>query len=200
MKLTITKLDIFTGAAIAACVYVSYKGFKYAKEKEEEIKAKKKELNDYIHAMLGDSDYPSLIRKASTFNQHLNAHERNIAFDMLDSMYFDLRFASSKNQFDASLEVLNAYLDILLGDDEVAIQSVVEKKIAREANRKLKAQREHELAMAKAAGENEIKIAEIAAEAETSKASLYSAGIKSVAEAFMEAKEAVNERKQESDD
>lgn len=199
MKINKSDLLVFgtVGILVLGSIYAGYKITKYndilAKEEEERRKAFRKYASD----RLAEKDYNDLIRQASTFNKHLDAHQRNVAFDMLRSIMHSVNADTTCKTFDADLENLNTCLDILLGDDEVAILATIERELRREESRKLKAQREHELALAKAAGEKEIKVAQIAAEAETDKARLYSEGIKSAVELVKEAK---NERDEKPED
>ena len=179
--MTITKYDVATVAAIAGISYGIYKLVKWNMAIDEEEKEKKEKFEQYKTDVLDEKDYRSLIRQASTFNPYLDAHQRNIAFDMLNSLWYKLKNDISKNTFDADIEVLNVYLDIFMGDDETAILATIDREIRAEESRKIKAQRAHELALAKAAGEKEIEVAKIAAEAETDKARLYSEGIKGAA-------------------
>ena len=192
--MNITKYDAAVVAAVAGISYGIYRLVKYNMGVDEEIREAKRQFEQYRTDVLDEKDYRSLIRQASTFNPHLDAHQRNVAFDMLNSLWYKLKNTTSRNTLDADIEVLNVYLDILMGDDETAILATLDREIRAEESRKIKAQREHELALAKAAGEKEIEVARIAAEAETDKARLYSEGIKGAANLLKAVK------KEDSDD
>ena len=200
----VTKYDILAGTLIGTIVagfsYGIYKIAKYNAAIEKEAEEQREAFRVYATEKLAEKDYNDLIRQASTFNSHLDAHQRNVAFDMLRSIMHNVNKDTTYKAFDADLENLNVCLDILLGDDETAILATIERELRLEESRKIQAQRNHELAMAKAAGENEIKVAKIQAEAETDKARLYSEGIKSAMSAIEFVKEAKNERSEKSED
>lgn len=193
------KADLITVAALAGTAYAGYKLISWFKKQSDEEKQKKEEYEKYKKEQLALKDYRKLIRDASTFNKHLDAHERNIAFDMLQGIWFEITDLDDydKRQLDDDLDNLNTCLDILLGDDEVAIKSTIERELGYEEKRRVKAERDHELALVKAAGEKEVNLAKIAADAEKSKASTYSSAIKSGAELV---KEVLNERNEKSED
>ena len=198
MKLSINKYEVLAGTAIAAGIFGMYKLISWSIEQERiaeaEAAERRRQFNLYAESRFEERDYRSDMRQASTFNPHLDAHQRNVAYDMLNAIWCRAVKDTSKAALDADLENLDTSLDILLGDDEVAVIAMIEREIRAEEARKVKAQREHELALAKAAGEKEIEVAKIAAEAEKSKASLYSEGIKSAAEFFKEVKDERSEK------
>ena len=201
MNIKITKMDVLAGTAIACALFGAYKlvtyGLEQAKIADAEEAERRRQFNLYAESRFEERDYRNDIRQASTFNPHLDAHQRNIAYDMLNDLWYKAVKSTTENVLDANLDALNTNLDILLSDDETAVISVIDREVRREESRKVKAQREHEIALAKATGEKEIEVAKIAAEAERSKASLYSEGIKGVAEIFKEVKD---ERSEESED
>ena len=186
-----------TAACVAGTIYSAYKLVEWIKNSAEEEKKKKEEFENYKKEELGLKDYRKLIRDASTFNKHLNAHQRNIAFDMLQAIWFEINdLDDNKEDFDDDLENLNVCIDILLSDDEDAILSTIEREERNEEKKRIKADRDHELALVRAAGEKEVNLAKIAAEAEKNKAKLYSSAITSGAELV---KEVVNERNEKSE-
>ena len=201
MKLTINKYEVLAGTAIAAGIFGMYKFISWTLEQnriaEAEAAERRRQFNLYAESRFEERDYRSDMRQASTFNPHLDAHQRNVAYDMLNAIWCRAVKDTNKAALDADLENLDTSLDILLGDDEVAVIAMIEREIRAEEARKVKAQRDHELALAKAAGEKEIEVAKIAAEAEKSKASLYSEGIKSAAEFFKEVKDECSEKSED---
>ena len=199
----ITKYDVVVGAIIAGTCYGFYKFLNWSIESDrknrEAREAERKAYEEYLDLMLREKDYAKLIRDASTFNKHLDAHQRNLAYDMLNNLMYEITTLDfEKNTLDKHLNKLNTYLDILLGDDEVAILATIDRQLRAEESKKIRLQREHELAMVKAAGEKELNLAKIAAEAETNKATLYSEGIRGAAEILKEV--TTNERNEKSED
>lgn len=198
MKLSINKYEVLAGTAIACGIFGLYKLISWSIEQdriaEAEAAERRRQFNLYAESRFEERDYRSDMRQASTFNPHLDAHQRNVAYDMLNVIWCKAVKDTSESTLDADLENLDTCLDILLGDDEVAVLAMIEREIRAEESRKVKAQRDHELALAKAAGEKEIEVAKIAADAEKSKASLYSDSIKSAAEFFKEVKDERSEK------
>ena len=192
------KADLITLAALAGTAYAGYKLISWLVKSNEEEKKKKEEFEAYKKERLAANDFRKLIRDASTFNKHLDAHQRNIAYDILNASLYDAtEYSEDKDDFDDSIDKLQSLIDIFMSDDEQAILSMIERREQNEEKRKLNAEREHELAVVRAAGEKELKLAKIAADAEKSKASSYSSAIMSGAELV---KEVVNERSTKPED
>lgn len=178
--------NVIAAGAIAAALYISYKLVKNEIEVAKEEEIRKKELEKFIREELAKKDYKTMIKQASLYNDNLDAHQRTVANDILNELFECVKEADDLDEFDMYLEDFMDTYDVFASKDKEAILAILDRRIQIEANRKLKAQREHELALAKAAGQNEIEIAKISANAEKAKAQLYSNGIRNAAQMVTE--------------
>ncbi len=191
------KENMIYAALLAGTAYATYKLINWFVEQSKEAELKREEFKKERDILLDEKDYRALIREATVHNKNLNAHERNVAFDLLNDIWVEALGDEKIKDLQDDLEDLNYHLDILLGDDKEAIMATIERQLSYEEDCKLNATRQHELAMAKAIGEKDINIAKIAADAEKNKASLYSGAIKTGMELL---KEVNNERSEKSED
>lgn len=188
--------NFIAAGAVVAALYVSYKLVKNELEEAKAEAIRKQQVEKFIREELAKKDYKEMIRKASLYNEALDAHQRTIANDILTELFECVKESDNYDEFDLYLEDFNDTYEVFTSKDKEAILSILDRRIQIEMNRKLEAQRKHELAIAKAAGENEIEIAKISANAEKAKAQLYSNGIRNAAQIITEV---TNERKQESE-
>lgn len=188
---------IVAGGLIAGTGFGIYKLVKIGIEADRADKERQEALNKRIDIELITAGYKERIRTASLFNTNLDSHQRNIAYDILNDMYIRAKNSDDDREFDQRLIDLDDIMTIFNSDDKDAMLALLDRRIQSETNKKIIAQREHEIALAKASGEKEIELANIAAKAETKKASLYSDGIKSAATILSEVRN--NERDEKSD-
>lgn len=188
---------VVTSGILAGTGFGLYKLIKMSIESDRAERERRDALDKRIYNELVLGDYKEKIRVASLFNKNLDAHQRNIAYDILDDMFIRAKNADDDKEFDQRVLDLSDILNIFNSEDKDAILAMLDRRMQIEANKKIKAQREHEIALAKASGEKEIELANIAAKAETKKASLYSEGMKSAATILSEVTK--NERSEKSE-
>ena len=190
-----TKNDILTIGLTAAAIFGTYKLVSLMIEADKKEAEKKAEFEKFVKEELASGDYKTKINLVSLHNEDLDPKQRMMANDILNELFSAIKKSTTYDEFDERMEKFMEIYDIFASKDNNAILAILERRVQIIENRKLIQQREHELAVAKAAGENEIEIAKISANAEKAKAQLYSNGIRNAATIISEV---TNERKQES--
>ena len=148
-------------------------GIEADKKQEEERAAFKAEKEKLIK----EKQYDVKIDLASLRNDALDADDRRHAYLMLTNELNSLRDSNTQEQLDFCVASLERVIDIFNRKDPEEIRASIDIYLAHNEAIELKKERDHELALAKAAGNIELEKAKIAANAETSKAKLYSNSI-----------------------
>lgn len=189
--------NVIIGLAISAAAAVGiYKLAKIGIEADKKNEEARAAFNAEKEKLIKEKDYEIKIDLVSLRNDVLDADERRHAFLILHEELGNLRGTTSNEQLNLYAHKLDRTIDIFERKDPDEMHAIIDIYLAREEARELQKERDHELAVAKAAGNIELEKAKKAANAETSKAKLYSTSIDTAVKIGKEILS--NERKQES--